>query len=339
MKRGTVSPRPFQNLACRECQAGGPLVPCSARGALPCQLLQQWGSQVSVGRCVRVDRTASSSMMGDVDCVNQVHVLIDRGSMVGNPFVGGSHERLTKAFDELLHVLLTDDLNYDELALQFPQLADEPSFGVTGAEPMERRLLHKIATTHGVLLHEAHAGRFRILALRAWIAFHAQRLRLGCSLKLLCHCMEGPAPPWTCHGQGLAGALVWVAVHCCWSDRRVRLLLKPTLPFSLILAPSMLSSAGGTTLPISQHDVGNSFLHASSASLPHCVSPPMGHPFGCGPGPCTVSTFLGRVTHFSLKGWPFSVPIRVRTAAWLTATSSAMGLTHVCILGAAYDSP
>ena len=234
MKRGTVAPRPFQDFACRECQAGGYFVPCSARGALPCQLLQRWGSQVLVGRCRRHGRATSSSTMVDGDALGEIHVQIDRGTVVGNPFVRGSHEQLTRAFDELLHVLLSDDLNYDELALQFPQLVDEPGFGVTGAEPMERRLLLEIATTHGVLLHETYVSRFRTQAFRVWVAFYAQRLRLGHSLKLLCHCIEGSSPPWSCHGQGLAGALTWVAGLSSWGNHTVCLpcLLFPFLAFT-----------------------------------------------------------------------------------------------------------
>ena len=38
-----------------------------------------------------------------------------------------------------------------------------------------------------------------------------QHLRL--LLGLLCHCAEGACPCWTCHGQSLAGALLW-ASHC-----------------------------------------------------------------------------------------------------------------------------
>lgn len=249
MREGTVSPRPFQSFACRSCQAGGFSVPCSARGALPCQLLQRWGSQVLVGRGRKGSRADGRSTMVDDECVGELHVPIDRGTVAGNPFVGGPLDRLTQAYDELLHVLLSEDLNYDELALQFPQLVDEPSFGVTGAEPMERRLLLEIATTHGVLLQETFASRFRIQAFRVWIAFYAQRLRLGCSLKLLCHCIEGPSPPWSCHGQGIAGALTWVAGLSCWPNHTVRLLLMP-FPSLWLAWHAHLSSCAAPCYPL-----------------------------------------------------------------------------------------
>ena len=225
---GTGSPISFQSYACRVCQVGGQLpsgVPCiSTIGSTDnfvscgisqshrCELLRRWGSCVIVGKCRKGATPDNNSVaLGGKPCF--LDVLIDRSSLIGNPFVGAPRVRLCKAYDELLRLLLSNDLDYDRLALTFPHLVDDPGSGVVGTASFEKRILSEVAASHDVQLHDSNAGRFSVETLRAWVAYHAQLLCSGQSLRLQCHCIQGAACPWSCHGQGLAGALTWLALR------------------------------------------------------------------------------------------------------------------------------
>ena len=52
------------------------------------------------------------------------------------------------AFDELLQLILTDDLDIDRLALDYHRLRDEHGAGTARAEPVNRRILLEIAAKH-----------------------------------------------------------------------------------------------------------------------------------------------------------------------------------------------
>jgi len=256
---GSDAPISFQSRACQVCQDGGPLglegsgptstlngkssaVPCplprSAPSAHACNLLHRWGSCVVVGKQSQglLGRHEQSALQGFVD------VMIDRhDSMVGNPFVAAPVRRLCMAYDELLQLLLRDDFDFDRHRLDYHRLLDEHRSGSTSTESVERRLLLGIAARYDVRLAEAnrnYARRHRLEGVRAWLAHHAHLLRSGVALRLLCHCVEGTCSPWSCHGQGLAGALTWLADY----DRR-----EPTTVRRIALpAPFMLAHTLGS---------------------------------------------------------------------------------------------
>ena len=230
---GSDAPISFQSRACQICQDGGPLglegsgptptlngksvtpsMPCSVQRSAPvahaCNLLHRWGSCVIVGI---LNRRMFGKQAGYHD------VRIDRDSMVGNPFVRAPVQRLCRAYDELLQLILQDDFNIDKLRQDYHRLLDEHRAGLTSAGPMERQLLTVIAARHDVQLADGGLGfayHHCFAGVRAWLAFHVHMLRSGLALRLLCHCVEGSCSSWSCHGQGLAGALTWLADY----DRR-----------------------------------------------------------------------------------------------------------------------
>ena len=211
---GTVTPIPFQYRACRACQDDGrrssvqSFVPFSGPLAHSCGLCQQWGSRVCVGSSweSRRDGWVPGATLGFVD------VWIDElYSLVGNPFAWGPQRRLSLAYDELLLLILSDDLDIDRIALEYHRLRDEQRSGVARAEPVERRILLEVAASHDVLVPDDGAAQLSFAGIRAWIAFHVQLLRSGHSLRLLGPLPDPSCPLWSTHGLSLAGALVWAA--------------------------------------------------------------------------------------------------------------------------------
>lgn len=141
-----------------------------------------------------------------------IDVRVDRhGSHVGNPFAGAPVERLCKAYDELLHAVLTTQLSVEEALYDYEGLRQDSSYGAAFLTPFEESLLKTIAATHHVPVHRQ---RVRPLALRAWLVFHARLLQQGSSLCLWCCCIDDAAlaAEWTCHAQSLLGALLWLSV-------------------------------------------------------------------------------------------------------------------------------
>ena len=130
-------------------------------------------------------------------------------SLVINPFVEGPPRRLCCAYDELLTLILTDDLDFDRLATEYHRLLDEHRSGFTRTGPVEMRVLQEIARQHGVQVSDELAAHFSFAAIRAWIAFHAQLLRTGRSLRLLGPLPDLTCPPWSTYLVSLAGALAW----------------------------------------------------------------------------------------------------------------------------------
>lgn len=198
----TSTPISFQSLACRLCQGGGLPAACT------CELFQRWGSWVVVGRCGRSEsERRADSVMGEAHALpSVVDVVVDRDTMVGSPFVGGSNSQLCEAFDELLGHLLTSDIEFDRLAKNYQRCIDEHQASMES--PGSHLLLREVAAKHDVQLH-CCAERFQVEHVRAWVGFHAGLLRSGRCLRLLCHCVEGSCPLWSCHAQSLAGALTW----------------------------------------------------------------------------------------------------------------------------------
>jgi hypothetical protein len=252
---GTGSPISFSRLSCSNCQATVRAASCvscvqstglqgsrpdpdlhqgksvtnlvpsvdgesAAASALPlspsadmCGLLQSWGSCVIVGKLNATDEELWRSAGAGVP--------IDRHySMVGNPFVCAHRELLCRAFDELLGHVLLNDMDFDRVLPLYYRLSDEQQSGAIRAEPATRRLLLEISRKHGVIIHKRYATRCSAEALRSWVAHHALLMLSGQPLRLLCHCAEGACPDWTCHGQSLAGALLWA----CRRWRTVRAL-------------------------------------------------------------------------------------------------------------------
>ena len=146
--------------------------------------------------------------------------------MVGNPFVGAPRRQLCEAYDELLQLILLGDLDFDRLALDFHRLLDEHGQSPALTPSMDRFLLLEIAARHGTRVADHCLDRTRVDGIRAWVGYHARRLRAGYSLCLLCHCVEGQCDLWCCHGQCLAGALTWAV-------DRVLPLEPPVLPIAL----------------------------------------------------------------------------------------------------------
>ena len=188
---GTGSPISFQSYACRVCQVGGQLpsgVPClSTIGSMDddvscgssqshrCELLRRWGSCVIVGKCRKgVAPNNTGVALSGKSCFRDV--LIGRSSLAGNPFVGAPRVRLCKAYDELLRLLLSNDLDYDRLALTFPHLVDDPGSGVAGTTSFEKRILVEVASSHHVQLHDSYVMR-AVSALRRFV--HGWRIMLG----------------------------------------------------------------------------------------------------------------------------------------------------------------
>ena len=235
---GTDTPISFASLACCECQANeqalscvqcvsssglegsGPtptfqqgksvttFVPSSPPSLATCGLLQPWGSCVIVGkRYAGNEELAARSVES-----TRLDVLIDRQtSMAGNPFMARrTGSSCTRAFDEMLAHILLNDLNFDRVLSRYHRLFDDFQSGTSRSEPVMRRLLLEISLKHDVEVNEAFAQLLTADSIRSWVAHHAVILRSGQHLRLLGHDAEGSCPPWTCHGQSLAGALLWV---------------------------------------------------------------------------------------------------------------------------------
>ena len=223
--RGSLSstsvPVSFQSMACRKCQGSGLPVTCT------CELFQRWGSWVVVGRCERTgtERRADGSGGETSASSSVVDVVVDRDSMAGNPFVGGQRKELCEAYDELLGHILTSNIEFDRLARNYQRCIDEHRASTTS--PASRLLLQGVASKHNVQLH-CCAERFHADHVRAWVGFHAGLLRDGQCLRLLCHCVAGDCPLWSCHAQGLAGALTWAVTRLDLDIAHVR--ASPWLP-------------------------------------------------------------------------------------------------------------
>ena len=134
---------------------------------------------------------------------------IDRhGSMAGNPFHGAATSTLCRAFDALLRVALTHYFDFDRDLRLYPQLDAAYSLGVEG-QSVACELLRRLADSSGCRVHRLARG-FSISMLRSWLCYHAVMLASGARLRLLCWCITGHTSCEACHGQGLAGAMLWI---------------------------------------------------------------------------------------------------------------------------------
>ena len=195
--------------------------------------------RLRMGRQGPVARTSVSE--GYIDVRVDMH-----GSRVGNPFHGADAARLCRAYDELLHLLLTVTISVDECLRDFEDAGQDASYESIELTPLERRMLSSVAEKHGVKVHRRHV---QPSAVTPWLVYHAKLLSLGQSLRLLAwgaSDVEGPLPHF-CHAHLLMGALLWLA-----SSRREELLISSSstsLPGSLalqvrlLLLLSLLSSA------------------------------------------------------------------------------------------------
>ena len=139
-------------------------------------------------------------------------VRVDRhGSHVGNPFAGAPVERLCKAYDELLHAVVTTPFSVEEALHDYEGLRQDSMYGAAMLTPLEEELLATISEKHSVPIHQQ---RVRPFALRAWLVYHARLLQQGQSLSLHCWCTcdAALAREWTCHAQSLMGALLWLSL-------------------------------------------------------------------------------------------------------------------------------
>lgn len=208
---GTGAPISFASLACRMCQADGRASSCllcvtSEPFGATCGLRHSWGSCVIVGTHGASDDDLSARRAG----VGWADVPIDiKRSVVGNPFTMDSCELPCRAFDELLGHVLLNDLNFDRVLPQYHRLFDDHQSGAACSEPVTRRLLLEISRKHGVWIREDCARLFSAEALRSWVAHHATMMLSGQRLRLLSLCAEETCSCWPCHGQSLAGALLW----------------------------------------------------------------------------------------------------------------------------------
>ena len=188
-------------MACLGCQAaegGGRGRDCT------CTAFRQLGVVVVVG---------SGGLQGEAVCATDgttLDVQVGGFSMVANPFTGGPRKHICEAYDDLLGLVMTEDLDLDRLASDFHRLHQEIHSGVVSAGPVERRLLDGIAQRHGLCLRREACG-FSVAGLRAWVGYHVQLLRSGRSLGLCDPSYRSPCPPWTCPAQSLVGALAWAA--------------------------------------------------------------------------------------------------------------------------------
>lgn len=267
----------FQSLACSLCQGSGLPASCS------CELFQRWGSWVVVGSYAeRGDGQREGSVGGWAD------VVVDKDSMVGNPFERAPRQRLCEAYNELLRHILTSDIEFDRLASGYQRCVDEHRASMDS--PVSRRLLQEIASKHDVRLHGC-AERFCADHVRAWVGFHAQLLRTGRCIRLLCHGAIGRCPPWTSHAQGLAGALTWAATVLVRGASEVS-------PAPARTCTHSCTRPSCCRVYIRACCLGHTRQALVGASLPHRCSgrlrcrPPVSHPF-MGPsegglGPCTV---------------------------------------------------
>ena len=142
-----------------------------------------------------------------------IEVRVDRhSSHVGNPFCGAPRSLLCHAYDDLLKAVLVAPLAVDECLREYEGLKQDDLFGMAMPTPAEQRLMQSIADRHGVKIHSRQSVR-PFLA-RAWLVHHALLLVQGTSLALHCWCLHGCilSPPWACHSQSIAGALLWLAI-------------------------------------------------------------------------------------------------------------------------------
>ena len=173
-----------------------------------CVLLQRWGSVVVVdGRDAAKQRAT----------VGLLHVPIFGTSMASNPFVGGTRRQCCEAFDALLQLLFSTEIDLDRSELLYLRMRDTQRDDAAACDPMkvrlDFRLLADIAKRHDVVLDPKLSVTFSLAGLGAWLAFHLRCLSHGHSLLLLT-CTGEPDddyPLWSNHGHSLAGALTWLA--------------------------------------------------------------------------------------------------------------------------------
>jgi hypothetical protein len=213
-----TEPPSFHSFACPVCQAGRrpsertlniQPVPSFVLNAEvhSCLLLQRWGSVVVVdGRTAAMQRAV----------VDLLHVPIFGTSMASNPFIKGTRRQRCEAFDALLQLLLSTDIDLDRFELLYIRMRDTRRDDAAACDPMKVRLdfqlLADIARGHGVVLDPLFTT-FSLDGLSAWLAFHLRCLSRGHSLLLLC-CTGEPNDDhslWSNHGHSLAGALTWLA--------------------------------------------------------------------------------------------------------------------------------
>jgi hypothetical protein len=152
-----------------------------------------------------------------------VDVVIDSSdSLVPNPFGWGPVRRLCMAFDELLTLILSDDLDIDRLALDFDRSSDGRRFTGASISPAERRVLVAIAAKHDVLLLEDRLRCFSFAGVRSWISFHLLLMRSGASIRLLGPRPNRARPLWSSYGLSLVGALLWVGCRLHGDPATVR---------------------------------------------------------------------------------------------------------------------
>lgn len=251
---GTAAPISFHYRVCRACQDDGrrifvlSSVPSSAPLVHSCGLFPCWGSRVVVGSSRESERDKSwvaGAALGFADTwIDSIDSLVD------NPFAMGPPRRLCYAYDELLLLILSDDLDFDSLALEYHRLRDEQRSGLTPAEPMELRILREIARRHDVQVSDERAARFSFAGVRAWVAFHLRLLQSGRSLRLLGPCPDSACPPWSTFCLSLAGALVWAGWHFLDSDGQVTFSadLVSMVRASAALSPCLFFYLGGRTI-------------------------------------------------------------------------------------------
>ena len=210
---GAGPPLSVQSHACQACQD------LDTRWVHRCQALQGEGGEsassggggrVVVGRLRGEEGWRYSAEYGAT--LGMVEVFIDRTSMVGNPFSGADSQRLNMVYDELLGLIVQSDFDFIRHVDDYSRFYDDHLARRADGTHLDMALLRRVAEARGVHLHErdSHARLFCVAHVRAWLCFHASLLASGQSLCLMCHCAEGACPAWSCHGQSLAGALVWL---------------------------------------------------------------------------------------------------------------------------------
>ena len=179
------------------------------RSAAPMQAIEissDLSASISIGRL-----PSCGDLLGPSSSANDdiLYVRVDRaGSAVGSPFASAPDDHLASAYDDVIRMALALGGDFWSAGEHFADMHAAYLLGARHDDGLAlRQALRAVASRHGA---ELHRDPIELRVLRVWLSFHASQLLQGATICLLCWCMDGWAPPGTCHAQCLAGALLWL---------------------------------------------------------------------------------------------------------------------------------
>ena len=139
-------------------------------------------------------------------------LIVDRSSLVGNPFIvsgQGGRRGACDAFDELLRVVVVMATAALDVGASVQALDEDGS--------MLQGVMSRLAQRHQVPLHRDYRHRFTLGRVWRWLWAQLAIVRRGRRLLLCCHCRDDlqcePGSGLACHAQSLAGAIYLLATR------------------------------------------------------------------------------------------------------------------------------